>query len=294
MWIVLALLAASASAATSLLIKRAVGLAGVVVSTVAFRVIAGVILLLSCLRAEAWHALTPTYWRATAVVIPNEIGGMLCLSLALSLGDVSVVQPIMGFIPLFTMIGGVFILNELPSSIAMVGVLLIVIGLYFVGLRRGGSAWEPLRAFATQRASWYGLLAALFWTVTSLTHKVGIGQVGAMPWATTLTLGSGVALALALPFVARSPGGVGLPNAEGKFTWTLVVVATSICFAVQQFGLHNALRRAQAGYVMAVVSTSILIATTVGVVVLRERGGSHRITGALLVSSGVALIARFG
>jgi len=191
-------------------------------------------------------------------------------------------------------IGGVFILNELPSSIAIVGVVLIVIGLYFVGLRRGGSAWEPLRAFATQRASWYGLLAALFWTVTSLTHKVGIGQVGAMPWATTLTLGSGVTLALALPFVARTPGGVGLPSAEGKFTWTLVVVATSICFAVQQFGLHNALRRAQAGYVMAVVSTSILIATTVGVLVLRERGGSHRITGALLVSSGVALIARFG
>ena len=96
MWIVLALLAASASAATSLLLKRAVSVAGVVVSTVAFRVVAGVILLLSCLRAEVWHALTPTYWRATAVVIPNEIGGMLCLSLALSFGDVSVVQPNLG------------------------------------------------------------------------------------------------------------------------------------------------------------------------------------------------------
>jgi drug/metabolite transporter (DMT)-like permease len=78
------------------------------------------------------------------------------------------------------------------------------------------------------------------------------------------------------------------------FPWLLLVGATCVCFAVQQFGLHNALRRSQAGYVMAVVSTSILIATTVGVLVLRERGGSHRITGALLVSSGVALIARFG
>jgi drug/metabolite transporter (DMT)-like permease len=294
MWIVLALLAASASAGTSLLLKRAVGLAGVVVSTVAFRVIAGVLLALSCLRAEAWHALTPTYWRAVGVVIPNEIGGMLCLSLALSLGDVSVVQPIMGFIPLLTMVGGALFLHEVPSPIAVVGIMLIVTGLYFVGLRRGGSAWEPISAFATSRASWYGLLAALFWTVTSLTHKVGIGQVGPMPWATTLTLGSGLALALALPFVARSPGGLGLPTAGDKFPWLLVVVATSVSFAVQQFGLHNALRRSQAGYVMAVVSTSILIATTVGVLVLRERGGSHRITGALLVSSGVALIARFG
>ena len=294
MWIVLALLAASASAGTSLLLKRAVSLAGVVVSTVAFRIVAGVFLALSCLHAAGWHALTPTYWRATAVVIPNEIGGMLCLSLALSLGDVSVVQPIMGFIPLFTMIGGAFFLHELPSPIAIVGILLIVTGLYFVGLRRGGSAWEPLRAFATQRASWYGLLAALFWTVTSLTHKVGIGQVGPMPWATTLTLGSGLALALVLPFVARSVGGLGLPTAGDAFPWLLVVVATSVCFAVQQFGLHNALRLSQAGYVMALVLSSILIATTVGVLVLRERGGSYRITGALLVSSGVALIARFG
>jgi drug/metabolite transporter (DMT)-like permease len=72
------------------------------------------------------------------------------------------------------------------------------------------------------------------------------------------------------------------------------VVLTGICFAVQQFGLHNALRRSQAGYVMAVVSSSILIATMIGVLVLREQGGSHRITGALLVSSGVALIAVFG
>jgi len=294
MWIVLALLAASASAGTSLLLKRAVSLAGVVVSTVAFRIIAGVFLALTCLRAEAWHALTPTYWRAVAVVIPNEIGGMLCLSLALSFGDVSVVQPIMGFIPLLTMIGGALFLHELPSPIAVVGIVLIVTGLYFVGLRRGGSAWEPIRAFATSRASWYGLLAALFWTVTSLTHKVGIAEVGPMPWATTLTLGSGLALAIALPFVARSAGGLALPPTAQRFHWLLVILAIAVCFAVQQFGLHNALRRSQAGYVMAVVSSSILIATMVGVLVLRERGGSHRITGALLVSSGVALIARFG
>jgi drug/metabolite transporter (DMT)-like permease len=76
--------------------------------------------------------------------------------------------------------------------------------------------------------------------------------------------------------------------------WLRLVVLCGVCFAVQQFGLHNALRLSQAGYVMAVVSSSILLATAVGVFVLREPGGAHRITGALLVSSGVALIAVFG
>ena len=292
MWIVLALLAAAASAGTSLLLKRAVGLAGVVVSTVAFRTVGGVLLAIATMLAGPWPTPTPTFWRAFAVVIPNEVGGMLCLSAALSVGDVSVVQPIMGFIPLLTMIGGALFFGEHPSTLAMLGILLVVVGLYFVGLRKGHSALEPIRAFATSRASWIALLATLFWTVTSLTHKVGIAEVGPMPWATALTLGSAVALAVAIPVVARAAGGVGAPRELGP--WMRVVVLAGISFAVQQFGLHNALRRTQAGYVMAVVSTSILIATTVGVLVLREQGGSHRITGALLVSCGVALIALFG
>ena len=292
MWIVLALLAALASAGTSLLLKRAVGQAGIVVTTVAFRAVGGVLLAIATTLAGPWPATTPTFWRAFAVVIPNEVGGMLCLSAALSLGDVSAVQPIMGFIPLLTMVGGALFFNEQPSALAMIGILLVVLGLYFVGLRKGSSALEPLRAFANSRASWIALLATLFWTVTSLTHKVGIAEVGAMPWATALTLGSAVALSVALPIVARSNSGVGLPRQT--MPWLQFVVLTGICFAVQQFGLHNALRRSQAGYVMAVVSSSILIATAVGVLVLREQGGSHRITGALLVSSGVALIAMFG
>ena len=84
-------------------------------------------------------------------------------------------------IPLLTIPRGVLILHETPSAPAMVGILLVVAGLYFVGLRKGASALEPIRAFATSRASWIALLAALVWTVTSLTHKVGIAEVGAMP-----------------------------------------------------------------------------------------------------------------
>ena len=291
MWILLALLAAAASAGTSILLKRAVGLAGVVVSTVAFRIVGGVLLAI-VMAAGPWPTATPTFWRALAIVIPNEIGGMLCLSLALSKGEVSAVQPLMGFIPLFTMVGGVIVLHEQPSALAVVGMLLVVVGLYFVGLQKGGSALEPLRALATSRASWYALLATLFWTVTSLTHKIGIGEVGPIPWATSLTLGSALALAIALPAIARTSGGLALPQRGAA--WMLIVVLTGMCFAVQQYGLTNALRRSQTGYVLAVVSSSILIATMVGVLVLREQGGAHRISGALLVSSGVALIAVFG
>jgi len=99
MWIVLALIAAVASAGTSLLLKRAVGLGGIVLSTVSFRAVGGVLLVTATMLSGPWPATTPTFWRALAVVIPNEIGGMLRLSAALRLGDVSAVQPRPSFGP---------------------------------------------------------------------------------------------------------------------------------------------------------------------------------------------------
>ena len=60
-------------------------------STVAFRAVGGVLLAVATLLAGPWPNATPTFWRALAIVIPNEIGGMVCLSAALSLGDVSAV-----------------------------------------------------------------------------------------------------------------------------------------------------------------------------------------------------------
>ena len=292
MWIALALLAAAFSAATTLMLKRSVSEGGAVLSTVAFRVIAGTMLAVSFTALGTWPPLPAPFWRTLGFVIPPEIGGMLCLTLALRTGDVSLVQPIMGLIPLLVMAGGVLFLHEVPSAFAIAGIVLVALGLYFVGLRRGESLLAPIRSLATSRASWYAVAATLFWTVTSLLHKVGIAIVGPMPWAVSLTLGSGLGLALGLPLLAWRTGGIGAP--VRVVPWMRLVALTGMAYAIQQVGLQNAMARAQAGYVIAVASMSILIATAVGVFVLREEGGGYRIAGALLVSSGVGLIALFG
>ena len=292
MWIAFALVAACGSACTSFLVKRAVGDGGAVVSTVMYRAVAGLLLGIAFTMASSWPELTATYWRTLAVVIPFEVGGMLCLTLALRLGDLSAVQPIMGLLPLLVMAGGMLFLHEMPTWLAGLGVVLVAVGLYCVGLRRGATWLEPLRALAESRASWLAVLSALFWTVTSLLHKIGIAQVGAIPWAATLTFGSAVALACMLPVIAWRTGSIGVPSRV--VPWLGVVALTSLCFAMQQTGFFSAMRRTQASYVNAVTSMSILLATAMGVLLLREEGGAHRITGALLVSAGVGLIALFG
>jgi drug/metabolite transporter (DMT)-like permease len=123
-------------------------------------------------------------------------------------------------------------------------------------------------------------------------HKVGIAEVGAMPWAASLTFGSALVLACTLPVIAWRTGSIGVPSRVEP--WIRLVLIAALCFTAQQTGFFSAMRRAQAGYVNAVTSMSILLATVMGVMLLREEGGAHRIAGALLVSGGVGLIALFG
>jgi drug/metabolite transporter (DMT)-like permease len=303
MWVALSLLAAFASAGTSLVLKQAVAHGGVVVSTVAFRGVAGLLLLAVAAAAAQpggpWLQPSPAYWRAAALVLPLEVGGMLCLTLALRAGELSLVQPMMGLITLLVMVGGVVFLREMPTPPAAAGILLVTVGVYWVGLRPGGSALEPLRALAHSRASWYALGAAVFWSCTTLLHKLGISLVGPLPWAVTLTAGSALALATALPVMAWRAGGGGggdvrlLPQRARP--WARSVALAGVLFAAQQVGLMISFKLTQAGYVMAVTSTSILIATALGIILLGERGAARqRVVGALLVSAGVALVALMG
>jgi len=293
MWILFALCSAVCSAGVSFSLKRAVAHGGAVLSTVAFRAFAGVLLVVAVTALGAWRAPTPEYWRAVAMVMVPEVLGMLFLTLALRAGELSMVQPLSGLMPPLVMVGGVLFLGEVPSLPAAAGVALVTAGVYCIGLRPGASAMEPIRALARSRASWYMVASVSAWSLATLVHRVGVQAVGALPWAVTLALGSALGLAVALPFLAWKTGDAGLP--DDTRPWARAVLLAGLAYALMQAGLQTAFGMAQAGYVAAVSSTSILIATMLGIVVLRERSAARtRAAGAVLVCGGAAMIAAFG
>ena len=292
MWVTFSLLSALCAAGTTLMLKQAVARGGVVESTVAFRAVAGVLLALLTVAVGQWPAPTPAYWRAAALVLPPEVAGMVCLTLALRAGDLSHVQPLLGTLPLFVTLGGLLFLGEVPTRLAFAGIVLVTLGVYAVGLRAGASPLEPFRALARSRAGWYALGAAAFWSAATMLHKVGIREVGPFAWAVTLTLGSALALAVALPVVWR--GGSAAPSAYGA-PWARLVLAAGAFFAASQVGLHLSLRAAHAGYVIALTSTSILLSIAFGILLLGERSAARaRVAGGILVTAGAVIIALAG
>lgn len=290
-WIALALLSAVAGAAANLAMKRAVDHGGVVTSTVAYRGVAALLLAVPVLAA-GWFRTTPAYWRVVGFVLPPECAGVLCMMLAFREGELSEVQPIFGLIPLFVLLGGAAVLREIPTATAAAGMLVLATGLYVVGLRAGEPWLQPLRALARSRASWFAVAASLCFSVTSVLHKLGIAEVGPLPWAVTLAAGSSLALAVTLPLARRWRGAA---DAGHGRAWRAFVLLAAASWALQQVGLQLALRVSQAAYVVSLTATSVVFASAMGVLLLGEReAAAHRLAGAVLVSAGAALVALGG
>ena len=289
-WVVFGLLTACGSAGTSLTLKRTVALGDAVLSTIGFRLVGAALLALVVTAAGAWQPATSAYWRTLTLLMVPEIGGMLFLTLALRGGDVSRVQPIAGLLPIFVTINGILFAHEIPTPLAAAGIALVALGIYTVGLRRGHSLLEPLRALRHDRASWYAVLSSVFWSVTPFLHKRGGAEVGPLMWSMSVAAASGIVLGLVFRLV-HAPV---LPSRATRSRWLAMVAVTAIPFCVQVVTLLLALGRAQSGYVLALSSTSTLIATVAAVLFFGERGGAARIPGAALVTAGAALIALAG
>lgn len=294
MWIPLSLLAAVGGAGTGLALKRTLDRGGVVSSTVAYRAVGGALLLAAVVGFGLGRPLGMDYVWAVALAIPFEVVGTVAFTLALRAGDLSLVQPLFGLLPVVVTLGAAVALGERPTPGALAGVGLVAFGVYVLGLGGARGLLAPLRALARHPAGRWAGVAIVAWSVTTVVHKVGIAASGPMPWAVTLALGSAAGLLLAAPFLPRGlhAAPVAGPAAARWGLWSAVAGAL---YAVQQVGLQFALGIAPAGYVIALSSTSILLAVLAGMLFLGERGARRtRLGGAGLVTLGAALVALYG
>ena len=293
MWVWLSLLSAVGAAGTGFAVKRALDGAGTVGATVAYRAIGGGLLLALVVGAGLARPLGADYAWAVAVAVPFEVVGTVAFALALRDGELSLVSPLFGLLPVTVTLGAAAALGEVPTPGALAGIALVAVGVYVIGLGGGRGVGAPLRALAAHPAGRWAGLSILAWSVTTVVHKVGIAASGAMPWAVTLSLGSALALLVAAPLLPR--GVRQAPAVDGRTAWGGWVAAAGALYAVQQVGLQNALEMAQAGYVTALASVSILFGVVAGIVFLGERGARRvRLGGAGLVTLGAALVGLYG
>ena len=187
--------------------------------------------------------------------------------------ELSVVYPIArGSAPLLVLLGSAVVLGRHVSAGAAVGVCLVAAGVVLVrGIRSGTEGVLVALAIGCAIAGY------------TLVDKEGLRHAASLPYLELVLLP--VAL-VAVPLVLTRRGAAAL---RAQLTPSAVVAA------VASFGAYAlvlaALRLAPAPEVAAVRETSVVIAAVFAGAFLRERVGPGRLSGAVAVAAGVALIA---
>jgi drug/metabolite transporter (DMT)-like permease len=215
-------------------------------------------------------------WRVEGAAVPYiagsaalELAYVALLAAAYRRYELSLVYPVArGMAPVLALVLAAAVGAARPSALGVIGVLVVAAGVLLVrGVR------DDLRGLA------FGLVIAAAIAGYTVVDRYGIHHAAAGPYLLLVMLGP----ALAYPF-AVGPSRV-LAAARPV---TLAIGAAS---ASAYLLVLLALRLASAPAVSAVRETSVVIATALAAVVLRERVAPLRLAGAVLVAAGVALLA---
>jgi drug/metabolite transporter (DMT)-like permease len=169
---------------------------------VLFWLVAGQLVVFTVLAVQggAWIEDPMPYAGYAAASIGLNVAANLLFLHAVRVSPISVMIPLLSFVPVFTVAAANPLLGEMPSARQLVGIAIVVLGALALGggddgeTRRGPLAM--LRAIIREPGSLPMLGTALFWAMTMVVDKLAIGHAPISAHAVVLNAGMAVCLLL--------------------------------------------------------------------------------------------------
>ena len=222
--------------------------------------------------AVVWWQADPSVWPYALASTLLEIAYVLALVRAYRISDISFAYPVSrGLAPVLVLLASVLVVSHHATPGEGAGVVLVGLGVILVGSRGATAVHVQALLVAT-------VLAATIAAYT-LVDRAGIQRAGALTY---------FVLTLAGPCLVYPPlvGARAIRAALDRF----IVLAALANLGSFTLGLL-ALRYGSAAAVLAVRSSSVVIATLLAGRLLAEDVSRRRIAGSVLVFAGVALLA---
>ena len=214
-------------------------------------------------------------WPYLAASIAIHIGYFATLARAYRVGDLGHAYPLMrGTAPLLVALFGVALLNERPSAIMWIGIVLISAGILSIGLLQEGRAQRDATAWALANA----VIIASYTLVDGAGVRLSGSAAGYVAWGFLL---QGIAF-IAPVAVSRKRAAL----AYVRQNW-LRGLGGGLCL-ISAYGIVLwAMTQAPVAAVAALRETSVIFAAVLGTIFLKERFGRRRLIGACAVALGV-------
>ena len=208
--------------------------------------------------------LKPGVWLYCLLFAIAQIAGTQFLAMALHVAEISLVTALWKLSVILLVIWGVLALNETPSTLGVVGVLVSVAGMYLLNVERARvSFWAPLIALVRDPGQRYTLASAFFFAPS----VVFIKKL-ALVSSPTFAVFSGYVFCSALitPFAIYRSGRHF--KQIGKHWWSFVALGAFAAISTW-FGT-TAYTMTVSSYVEAVKQLELLMALVIGWLVFGE------------------------
>lgn len=228
------------------------------------------------------------YWSWLVVAIPLEILAEFLYIQGIRSSPLALSVPYLAFTPVFITFTGWLLLGEAVGLWGFLGVLLVVLGAYYLNLDpatlgRPGGWLAPLRAIGQERGARYVLGVALIYSLTAVLAKGSLLKAGSLA---AVAIYFGVeALCILLLLAVKEPR-----TLRRAFSRLPVRLGLGVVGAVSVTATFLAFGAVETAYAIAVKRTSILFAIVLGAVWFHERRFGHHFTAGAVMVGGVALM----
>jgi len=244
---------------------------------------------LVCLPLLAWTGPPPREaWPFLATSLCIHVAYYVTLTGAYQHGDLGATYPIMrGSAPMLVALGSATVLGESLSAAAWVGVCAITLGVMLVGLARPAEALHHKRAVGFALANACVIAGYTFVDGSGVRVATAAGGTAAA-YVVLLFVLDGVPYP-ALVAWRRGAAGRAAMWGYARQRWLPATLGGLASLGSYWIALW-AMTRAPVAVVSALRETSVLFATVLSVLVLKERFGLQRVLGAAVIVGGVVAL----
>ncbi len=223
-------------------------------------------------------------------VLATTILNIVIVSLsfqALKITDLSLASPLASFTPLFLILTSFIILKELPTKYGFIGIMLIVVGSYFLNYEKRKNLFYPLKQLFKNKGTFYLFIAAFIASISSSFDKLVVLNSDS-------SFGSFVVyFLLSMIFLFISI----IKNKDFKKIYKLnfnkfLIIGFFIFLGA--LTVNTAFSMQKASYVISINRLSILLEVLYGGILLKESKIFYRLIGAVIMVAGVITISLLG
>ena len=231
--------------------------------------------------AQSYNQIDATGYSALGITVLCTTVGFLAILAGYKMGDYSVMYPVSrGTGPLIATLAAIAFLGERPSVAAMVGITMIVLGVFIIG---GGAS---LKSKAAAKPVAFGVLTGALIANTTVWAKHCISNHGIPFLLVDYAAISGLAIILS-PYVFSKRDLLIKEWQENKFSALIVGICRSLAYLMVLFVLSSS----HVYYVAPLREMSILFATLIGAKLFKEGHMRSRLAAAIVLFVGLVSLS---